>query len=167
MFALKFLTIIIFLIVLNKLFSNNKIIRKETVKVLEKLKEIIIKNECDIETALQDELLAKESMGLIVIVIFMFIGYLIEFAYICFSIKYDPYYYVIAIYLVFWLTMLIKCKIKSKINTMDTKECNKNVTIEHIDKSIKEIEEISSWSRIQSVIDLIFYIYMMYIFFIY
>lgn len=164
MFMLKLLTIMFFLYTTIAMVTHQKLSRIVMNNGYTGMKnKIIYRN--SIGEKIKDEDVIIQFSEAVIFYLLVWIFYIIEVIYIAFSIKHDPYNYVVLGYLVFWLLMLVKAMTRKK--GKDLRELNVEESISYLDELIESTKRVKLWSKIQYFIDFSFYIYMVYIYFIY
>lgn len=164
MFILKLLTIVFFLYTTIAMITRHRLLRTIMNNGYTRMKNKIIQRN-SIGEKITDEDIIIQFSEVLIFYLLTWIFYIIEIIYIAFSIKHDPYNYVVLGYLVFWLLMLAKAMTRKK--GKDLRELNVEESISYLDELIESTERVKIWSKIQYFIDFSFYVYMMYIYFIY
>lgn len=114
MFILKLLTIVFFLYTIIAMITRHKLLRTIMNNGYTRMKNKIIQRNSMGEKITDEDIIIQLSEVLIFYLL-AWIFYIIEVVYIVFSIKHDPYNYVVLGYLVFWLLMLVKVMTHKKV----------------------------------------------------
>lgn len=161
---IKFLTIIFFLYYFCCAVFNHGLLRKSSTNMLNNMKNYVKEHQTtniDTDAYMGDGCLTILFMAINLLICF------IEFIYLFFVIKYDPYTYVVICYIIFWLFTVIKSRVVSHKNkTKDIKTMNVDEALTYLDKAIVDSNKTTKFIILQYITDLSFYIYMVYVLFI-